>query len=262
MTDRSEGRVRPASALERQFWLGERIAPSSPANWVLAHVRADGPVDLPSLDAALAAVAHRQEALRTGFRIEDGEVVRVLLAESVAEPALRLAPGTGFDEAAAALLGPGTFDITAGRVHRAAVAPDAQGATVFLAVHHIAFDGLSQEIFASDLAQAYARAVDGGDPHLPVRERQAVPSLDPGRRATLAAHWRALLTGADDLPGPIGGTAAATGPSQRELAAAAWPRCAPPTRRPGGKRYASRPGAAPAPRTRCCSPPTAGRSPN
>ncbi|MFD8328086.1 condensation domain-containing protein [Streptomyces lydicus] len=209
-------RVQPASALERQFWLGEQIAPSSGANWVLAEVRADGPVDLSVLDAALSAVARRHEALRTAFVIEDGQVVRTVLAEPVAEPPLRLAAGTGFAEAAATLLGADTFDLAAGRVHRAGVAPDTEGATVFLAVHHIAFDGLSQEVFATDLARAYGLAAGGRAPDLPVRERPAPAGPAPAQRAELTAHWRTVLAGAADLPVPGGGPA----PSQRALAQA------------------------------------------
>ncbi|MEU1285670.1 condensation domain-containing protein [Kitasatospora sp. NPDC005856] len=213
MTDHATVRVQLASALEMQFWLGEQIAPASRAGWVLAQVRVDGPLDLPALDAALSAVARRQEALRTAFVFEQEQVVRKVLAEPVAEPLLRLGSGTGFEEAAAALLNADTFDLAAGRVHRAAVAPDAQGATVFLAVHHIAFDGLSQEVFAADLACAYARAVDGVATGLPVLERMEAAELTPAQHAELTTHWRALLAGAADLPTPDGSPA----PNQHEL---------------------------------------------
>lgn len=216
MTERTALRVQPASALERQFWLGEQIAPASPANWVLAEVRADGPVDPSALDAALSAVARRHESLRTAFVIERGQVVRTVLAEPVAEPPLRLPAGTGFADAAAALLGADTFDIAAGRVHRAAVAPDDQGATVFLAVHHIAFDGLSQEVFATDLARAYGLAAEGRAPELPVRERPVPVEPAAAQRTELAAHWRTVLAGAADLPVPDDGPA----PGQRALARA------------------------------------------
>lgn len=214
MTDHATVRVQPASALEMQLWLAEQIAAASRAGWILAQVRVDGPLDLSALDAALAAVARRQEALRTAFDFEDEQVVRRVLAEPVAEPLLQLGSGTGFEEAAATLLNADTFDLATGRVHRAAVAPDALGATVFLAVHHIAFDGLSQEVFAADLARAYARAVDGVATDLPVLERREPAELTPARHAELTTHWRAVLAGAADLPTPDGGPA----PNQHELA--------------------------------------------
>ncbi|MFE3993903.1 condensation domain-containing protein [Streptomyces goshikiensis] len=214
MTDHATVRVQLASALEMQLWLGEQIAPASRAGWVLAQVRVDGPLDLPALDAALSAVARRQEALRTAFDFECEQVVRKVLSEPVAEPLLLLGSGTGFEEAAATLLNADTFDLATGRVYRAAVAPDEQGATVFLAVHHIAFDGLSQEVFAADLACAYARAVDGVATDLPVLERAEAPALTPAQHAELATHWRALLADAADLPTPDGSPA----PNQHELA--------------------------------------------
>lgn len=140
-------------------------------------------------------MARRQEALRTAFVFEHEQVVRKVLAEPVAEPLLPLGAGTGFEEAAATLLNADTFDLAAGRVYRAAVAPDARGATVFLAVHHVAFDGLSQEVFAADLACAYARAIDGVATDLPVLERAEAAELTPAAtrrtRHTLArlAGW-------------------------------------------------------------------------
>ncbi|MFB7785194.1 condensation domain-containing protein [Streptomyces vinaceus] len=203
-----------ASATECQFWLNEWISPGSPAGQILARIRVQGPVRAAALDEALRAVVRRHEALRTRFLMRGERLVRDVLPEPVAEAVLRLAEGAGFREAASALLLHGCFDLAAGRVFRIGVAPDDEGATVYVAVHHIAFDGISQEIFAADLAQAYAQAVEGVTMPLPVRRRAQPAALAPGRHAELVAHWRALLEGAAPLP------AHGTGPTQRELAEA------------------------------------------
>ncbi len=216
MSDDAPVRVQRASALERQFWVGEQIAPSTRANRALARIRADGPVEHGALGAALSAVAARHEALRTAFVVERGELVRRVLPPRDVPPPLYLPAGTGSHDATAALLADDSLDLAAGRLFRAAVAPDDLGATLYLLVHHIAFDGMSQEIFAGDLARAYALAVKGEDPVLPVRERAEPAALAPARRAELAAHWRTMLDGAADLPLP----GSAVGPSQRQLAQA------------------------------------------
>ncbi|MFF0016401.1 condensation domain-containing protein [Streptomyces sp. NPDC005374] len=218
MSDDSPVRVQRASALERQFWVGEQIAPSTRANRALALIRADGPVEHGALGAALSAVAARHEALRTAFVVERGELVRKVLPPRDVPPPLYLPAETGSHDAVAALLADDSLDLGAGRLFRAAVAPDDMGATVYLAVHHIAFDGMSQEIFAADLARAYALAVTGEKPVLPVRERAEPAALAPAQRAELATYWRTMLDGAADLPLP--GSAVGPGPSQRQLAQA------------------------------------------
>lgn len=218
MSDEATVRVQRASALERQFWVGEQIAPSARANRALALIRADGPVEHDALGAALSAVAARHEALRTAFVVERGELWRKVLPPRDVPPPLYLPAGTGSHDATAALLADDSLDLAAGRLFRAGVASDDTGATVYLAVHHIAFDGMSQEIFAADLARAYALAVTGEDPVLPVRERAEPAALAPDQRAELATHWRTMLDGAADLPLP--GSAAGPGPGQRQLAQA------------------------------------------
>lgn len=204
---------RLASAPERQFWFAEQMAPGATANRALGQVRITGPVDLEVLTRALRATAHRHEALRTAFVLDGRVLVRKASPESVVRPPVVLPAGTGFDEAAVAL-GADRFDIGAGDVHRTAVAPDAQGATCFLAVHHIAFDGLSHEVWTRDLAAAYARELSG-EGHGPAVARPPAPVLDPARREELTARWRQALAGVPDLP------AGDRAPSQHELARAA-----------------------------------------
>ncbi|QEV21840.1 condensation domain-containing protein [Streptomyces alboniger] len=218
MSDDAPVRVQRASALERQFWVGEQIAPATRANRALARIRVDGPVAYGALGAALSAVAARHEALRTAFVVERGELVRKVLPPRDIPPLLHLPARTGSHAATAALLADDFLDLGAGRLFRAAVAPDDTGATLYLAVHHIAFDGMSQEIFAADLARAYDLALTGEDPVLPVRERAEPATLAPAQRAELATHWRTMLDEAADLPLP--GSADGPGPSQRELAQA------------------------------------------
>ncbi|MER5883636.1 condensation domain-containing protein [Streptomyces sp. NPDC001941] len=191
---------RPASPGERQFWFAEQIAPGAVALRAVGHLRIEGPVDHAVLCRALTAVHHRHEALRTAYVLRDGEVVRQVLDGPERTEPMELPPGTTFTEAAGRLLTPDAFDIAAGRVHRVAVATGPAGADLYLGVHHISFDGLSLEAFATELAAAYARAADGTAPE-PAPVRRADPDVLPGpQREELVAYWRTALDGAPDLP--------------------------------------------------------------
>lgn len=206
--------VQPASAAERQFWLAEQIAPGAPAQQVLAQIHLHGPVWPDALGRALAAVHHRHEALRTAFVLEGRQVVRKVLAAPPTPEPLELPADISYEMAATALLHKDCFDLAMGRVHRTGVSYLPEGADVYIAVHHIAFDGLSMEVFAADLARAYALALDGGIPDLGVRHRAEPSAPEPARLEQLTRYWRDALDGVPDLP--TGGPQA----SQREIARA------------------------------------------
>lgn len=191
-----------ATATERQFWLAEQIAPAAPANRALLQIRLDGAVDARALEQALQTLGQRHEALRTGFAYRDRQVVRLIRAAASDPPPLVLPPGTGFEAASAALSAPELIDLAEGRVHRAAVAVDGGGATVFVSFHHIAFDGISGEIICADLARVYAAELNGGTTALessPLTRQDPVP-LDPDLHEKLVAYWREVLDGVLDLP--------------------------------------------------------------
>ncbi|KPC60637.1 condensation domain-containing protein [Streptomyces chattanoogensis] len=202
-----------ASSPERQFWFAEQIAPGSRANCAVGHIRMDGPLNLPALTAATHTVVLRHEALRTAFVQNGRELRRHVLAAPPVRPPVVLPAGTGFAQAAELLLA-NRFDIGAGDVHRTAVAPDEDGAAFFLAVHHVAFDGLSHEIYTQDLARAYACETGAADRAAPPVRRSAPVSPDAARHAELRAHWLQALADVPDLP------AGGRDMSQRDLARA------------------------------------------
>ncbi|MFF7476197.1 condensation domain-containing protein [Streptomyces sp. NPDC008092] len=204
---------RAASATERQFWFAERIAPGSPAWRVLSTVRVEGAADRGALAAAAARVVARHPALRSVFAPADGELW-CSVVPPVAPPLLELPPGTAFDAAARELARSGLLDPGTGRHVVLALAEDTgdvPGATLYVLTHHLVYDGLSHEVFTADLARAHARVVAGEPEPAPLAHCVPRPP-DAGRRAELAAHWRAALDGVPDLPGD------GAGPTQRELA--------------------------------------------
>lgn len=188
-----------ASPPERQFWFAEQVAPGSRANCAVGHIRIDGPLDLPALTAAAHTVAVRHEALHTALVLDGRQLRRHVLADPPVRPPTVLPAGTGFVQAAELLLAD-RFDIGAGDVHRTAVAPDEDGAAFFLAVHHVAFDGLSHEVYTRDLTRAYAREIGTAGSGGPPAPRSAPTAPDAARHAELTAHWRQAMADVPDLP--------------------------------------------------------------
>ena len=86
---RPDGWAMPLSFAQRGLWLIDRITPGSPAYHLPGAVRLSGPLDLATLEAALAGVVGRHEALRTVFPVLAGEPWQVLDAPAVALPAGR-----------------------------------------------------------------------------------------------------------------------------------------------------------------------------
>ncbi|MER5268321.1 condensation domain-containing protein [Actinosynnema sp. NPDC002837] len=193
-----------ASAAERRFWFAERVRPGAPAAIAFGRVRVDGPVREAELRAAVRAVVARHPALRTAFAVAGGDLVRE--ERDVPRDVLRVLPAGTTPDRACGELAARPFDLAAGRVFRAALVPDGQGAVpvpgadLHLAVHHAVFDGLSEEVFTADLARAYGVALAGGVPALPQRPRLPAADPDDARAERLAAYWREALAGAGDLP--------------------------------------------------------------
>ncbi len=213
---RPDGWAMPLSFAQRGLWLIDRITPGSPAYHLPGAVRLSGPLDLAILEAALAAVVGRHEALRTVFRVLAGEPWQVLDAPAVALPQVDLAALP--TEAAGAEAGRvaqevavAPFDLARGPLWRV-VAFRVSPVEHLLAItlHHIVADGWSLEILVAELAALYEAAVAGRSaalPALPVqyadwaawqRER-----LAGGRLEAEVDWWREQLAGSTPLELPV-----------------------------------------------------------
>ena len=188
------GRPPALSPAQRRLWFLDRYSPAAGTayNAVLAE-RLTGPLDIPALAAALAAVAARQEVLRWRVPDADGTPFAVLDPPGpVPLPVVDLAPGEDLSaRLAAGVARP--FDLATDRLWRVELIRLGPAEHV-LAVHahHAVFDGWSQALLYDDLAAAYAKA------------RADAPAELPALPATYGDYvaWRVERSrrrGADDL---------------------------------------------------------------
>src|SRR5690606_24648090 len=144
----------PLSFAQERLYFLYRLQPDSASYNIPAAWRLDGPLDPAALARALALVQTRHAALRTVFREQDGVPYQLVLpAAELSLAAEDATPETL--EARLRALAEAPFDLAAGppwRHRLLALAPDRH--VVFVAVHHIVFDGLSLLAFEKELAAA------------------------------------------------------------------------------------------------------------
>ncbi|RSS51183.1 condensation domain-containing protein, partial [Streptomyces sp. WAC06614] len=201
----------PLSHAQRRMWfLSHFDGPSGTYNLGLS-LRLRGRVDASALEAALADLTARHEALRTVFPDTDGRPRQLVLApaDPASRPLLHRATvsAPALDEELARAAGEG-FDITREiplRAHLLTLAEDDH--VLLVVVHHIAGDGWSLAPLARDLGQAYAARLDGRAPEftpLPVQyadytlwQREVLGDEDDpaSELSRQVDHWRAALAG-------------------------------------------------------------------
>jgi amino acid adenylation domain-containing protein/thioester reductase-like protein/non-ribosomal peptide synthase protein (TIGR01720 family) len=168
----ARGACLPLSHGQERLWLLHQLEPSSTAYQLPFAVRLDGPLDVPALRAALAALIARHEVLRTRFvhergipeqRVEDYLACEVPF-EVEADP---LAPA----QLGQWLAGESTrtFDLRRAPLLRARLRPLAASTTgpvhvLVLTLHHIVFDGWSLPILVRELGDAYLALAQGSPP--------------------------------------------------------------------------------------------------
>ncbi|MEE1822052.1 amino acid adenylation domain-containing protein [Streptomyces sp. BE20] len=198
----------PLSPAQHGIWLTEQTLDAGAAYHLAVTVGFDGPLDVPALAGACAAVARRHPAL--GSRIApDGTAV-------LAGPAPELRVADCGEDELGKLLADETaarFDLVAGPLARFGLYRTGPGRHVLLVtVHHLAFDGESKDRLVADLAAAYRGDLRESAP-------PALAAADPAPQdvADATAYWadRWREPGVPVLPGlrqpADGGTAPGPG---------------------------------------------------
>ncbi|MGH9214566.1 MAG: amino acid adenylation domain-containing protein [Acidimicrobiales bacterium] len=173
---RADDGVRPdavpsLSPAQYRLWFVEQLAPGTTAHNVAMAERLHGPVDPAALRAALAAVVARHEVLRWRVRHRGG--VPYVTVDQPADVALPVDDLSGLDTEArdgalADVLDHEAqmpFDLASGPLLRSRlVRLDHDVHVLVVTVHHLVFDGWSQDVFYRDLALAYSLRRRASDP--------------------------------------------------------------------------------------------------
>ncbi len=209
--DRS--RPLPLSFAQQRLWFLDQLEPGSAAYNMPFPLRLRGALDARALRRALAELARRHEALRTVFRVVEGEPVQVVLDPAPFPlPATDLGglPAAAREREAARLAGVEggrPFDLARGPLVRAVLVRLAAGeAGLLLTLHHAVADGWSMGVLTRELAALYDAFARGEPSPLPEPQVQ-YPDYAAWQRAWLTgdalerqlAWWTGRLAGAPAL---------------------------------------------------------------
>nr|QEO74583.1 condensation domain-containing protein [uncultured bacterium] len=195
----------PLSFAQQRLWFLDQWRPGTPLYNVPAAYRIRQPLDVARLRAALDAIAHRHEVLRTTFAADtDGKPVQVVHPPGPFPFTLADAATWEEAESLAKKEAHRPFDLAHDRPCRAVLvrlAPDDH--VLVLTFHHAAFDGWSLDLFVGELAALYG----GTDlPGLPIQYADyAVWQREQLASGAWDAHveaWRAMLRDISPLDVP------------------------------------------------------------
>ncbi|MFD0557994.1 amino acid adenylation domain-containing protein/natural product biosynthesis luciferase-like monooxygenase protein [Stackebrandtia endophytica] len=200
----------PMSSGQQRMWFLDRLAPGNTSQNEPKAIRLDGPVDHEAFQRAVTALVERHPALRTVYRVVDGEPCQVVLP---AEPvAVEVTDHTGQNESevvtdAIAAESRRVFSLRDGPLFVCRLLRLAEDHHILvLSFHHIAIDAASATVVTRDLSLLYrrelraaGRPVDGPAGYLPLLPRAvAVGPTGTDDVETGLAHWRDRLSG--ELP--------------------------------------------------------------
>jgi amino acid adenylation domain-containing protein len=181
----------PASHSQRGPWFLHGLAPDSAAYHAIATWRIKSRLDIGALEKAWAAVAERNESLRTTYRLLDGALmaeVRVRADDLVRVDARGWNPEELIQRVSDEAHRP--FDLEEGPVCRAMLfTASPEDHVLLIAAHHVAADGWSNRIAMRELGVLYDAHAAGRPPSLP----------SPGPSPEEFARWQAEM-----LAGPEG----------------------------------------------------------
>ncbi|HWM86935.1 MAG TPA: condensation domain-containing protein, partial [Kofleriaceae bacterium] len=208
----------PLSFAQERLWFLAQMDPGSPLYNIPLALRLAGPLDVKSLERALAEVVRRHEVLRTRFEDEAGEARQVAVPFEEAGFALGtddlvdLPPEKRAGEAMRRVeeLARQSFDLASGRLLRARLLRVGQeDHLLVLVVHHAVTDGWSMGVLVGEAAALY-RAFAAGQasplPELAVQyadfARWQRAWLDGDALERQLAYWRERLAGCAPLELP------------------------------------------------------------
>lgn len=199
----------PLSFAQQRLWFLDQLMPGAPTYNIPIAVRLTGPLKAAVLEQSLCEVIRRHEALRTTFPTRDGQPAQVIQATSDLQFHLSIldmpadsTPDVQIqDHLHEAARQP--FDLAQGPLLRASLLRLSPSEHILLGVvHHIIFDGWSEEIFFRELTalyQAFSQGQPAPLPALPIQYADFTlwqhSWLKGNVLADLLAYWRQQLGG-------------------------------------------------------------------
>ena len=164
----------PLSPAQERLWFLHKLQPESAAYNRPTNLRITGTLDIAVLEHSLNKIVQRHDVLRTVYRTENGQPVQVVTdapTPSLTVVDLRDFPTAACDAEARRIAveeARKPFDLENGPIWRARLVRLAeQDSLLLLTIHHIAFDGWSQDILVRELSQSYQAQKIGQQTNLP-----------------------------------------------------------------------------------------------
>ncbi|MFE1781431.1 amino acid adenylation domain-containing protein [Streptomyces sp. NPDC059506] len=188
----------PLSYAQRRLWFLDEFEPGGAEYNSGGALRMTGPLDVPALEAALGALVHRHESLRTVFASRDGRPVQVV--QDPGPVRLPVTDLTGRPEELDRVLGEEVrrpFPLREGPLLRLLLARLAEDDHVLLlCMHHIVTDAWSMSVLVRELGALYSAALRREDTG-PEGAEGAAGAADPAGLARLAGLGEPPLQYAD-----------------------------------------------------------------
>jgi hypothetical protein len=170
---------RPLSFAQERMWFLSQMSPDSPVYNIPRAFRIDGALDMQALERALHAIVSRHEVFRTSIAVAD-ETPMQTIAETWSLPMpitdLGRLPEERREAEVERLLveeARRPFDLSLDLMMRASVLRlDHDTHVLSLVMHHIAFDGWSDQVLVQELASLYQSQSTGVPSDLPARSIQ------------------------------------------------------------------------------------------
>jgi len=162
----------PLSFAQEELWLLHQLDPASSAYHIPLALRLRGPLNPAVLAQACTEIVRRHQVLRTTYQLRHGRPYQAVAGPApLPLPVVDLTGGPSPEAAAAAVARAAAlhpFDLAAGPVIRLALARfGAADHLLLLTRHHIASDGWSFSVLASELGELYAAFAAGQPARLP-----------------------------------------------------------------------------------------------
>ncbi|MFN5350075.1 MAG: amino acid adenylation domain-containing protein, partial [Polaromonas sp.] len=156
----------PASYAQQRLWFIEQMMPEHAVYHVPLSVELRGEVNEAVLQEVLQGLMRRHESLRTGLRMQEGELVQEVDPSAIVPLQWLDGRDPGARRSLEALVAQ-PFDLTRAPLWRVAVVRHDWGVKLRMVFHHIIVDAWSIGVLMRDLARLYAQETQGVQADLP-----------------------------------------------------------------------------------------------